>query len=124
MNIIDWMILLICSSPPLPPNGFVNLFVFGEDEEESAAWKGAALRACGARDGSRDYIGGALPPPRTPPFFCSGIFGGAVLGSFWVDFGSRMCPIRQLLDDYVNLFRGFFDNNTVLYFNKVIYCIH
>ena len=50
------------------------------------------------------YRGGAAPP--NPPVFLSGIFGGAVLGPFWVDVGARMCRIGRLLDDYVNLSGG------------------
>ena len=46
--------------------------------EESAAWKGAASRACGARGGSRDYIGGAAAPPNPPALF----FSGAILTFF------------------------------------------
>ena len=38
-------------------------------EEEAAAWKGAASRACGARGGSRDYNGGGRCPPEPPCCF-------------------------------------------------------
>ena len=85
-------------------------FVFGGDDEGSAAWKGAASRACGTRGGSWDYIGGVLPP-QPPPFLFFGDFGRARFGSIW---GAPMYRIRQLLDDYVNLFGGLPSGEAVL----------
>ena len=38
-------------------------------EEDRAAWIGAASRACGARGGRRDTLGGAAAPPEPPRFF-------------------------------------------------------
>ena len=35
----------------------------GGEELDSAAWKGAASRACGARGGCQDTLGGAAAPP-------------------------------------------------------------
>ena len=88
--------MLICSFPTLRPNDFVSLFVFGGEDEESAAWKGAPWRC--ARGGRRAfgapglYRGGAAPA-NPPVFFCL-IFEGAVLGSLW----SILGPISAELD--------------------------
>ena len=96
------MIVLICSFPPVPPNDFVNLFVFGGTLPGREP-----PRAPAAREAAPGTIsGGRCHPPNPPVFFCSGHFWRGRFGRCSVDFGSRMCRIRPLLDDYVNLFGG------------------
>ena len=53
-------------------------------EENRAAWTGAASRACGARSGRRDTLGGRCRPPEPPASFFRSDFcqflGGSVGG--------------------------------------------
>ena len=98
--------MLICSLPPLRRNGFVNLFVFGGTRRNLQLGKEPPR----ARGGSRDYIGGALPPPNPPVLFFED-FGRARFGSIW---GAPMYRIQQLLDDYVNRFGGLPSGEAVL----------
>ena len=74
--------MLICSFLPLPPNGFVNLFVLGGKKK-----KKKKNQQLGKERLPGLYRGGAAPPG-TPPFVFSRIFGGAVLGPFWLILGS------------------------------------
>ena len=108
INIIVWMIMLICSLPPLRPNGFVNLFVFSEGTRRNLQLGKEPPRAPAAREAAPGTISGGALPPRTPPFFFRGFWEGGDSGPFWVDVGLRMCRFRQLLDDYVNLFGGYY----------------
>ena len=60
-----------CGALAGPPNGFVNLFVFGGTRRNQQLGK-EPPRAPAAREAARGT---------------TSIFGGAVLGPFWVDFG-------------------------------------
>ena len=84
--------MLICSFPPLPPNGFVNLFVFGGTERNQQLGK-EPPRAPATREAAPVTISGGRCP-RKPSRFFSGIFGGAVLGPCW----SILGPICAELD--------------------------
>ena len=81
--------MLICSLPPLPPNDFVNLFVFGGRRRISSLERSRLARL----GGSRDHVGGALAP-EPARFFIFGDFRRA----FWGRVGSILGPICAELD--------------------------
>ena len=105
IEIMTWTILLICSFVPLRPHDFVIICSCSCSFPPRCSLERSRLaRPRRARRFPGLYRGGAAPP--NPSRFVSGVLGGAFLGPFWFDFGVRICRIRQLLDDYVNLFGG------------------
>ena len=89
--------MLICSFPPLPPNDFVNLFVFGGAKRNQQLGK-EPPRAPAAREAAPGTISGGRCRPESPRFCLFVDFGrgrfGPVLGRFWGPYVPNSIIIR------------------------------